>query len=101
MARGEPNHLLAMHVSGKKWQGGSLAQYRPHVELIRCGFYKFAILCQNLLCLVERENDQPGQDFRTHPMKFEFELGDNSKVTATASNCPKQVGVFVFAGLEV
>jgi len=34
-------------------------------------------------------------------MKFEFELGDNSKVTATASNCPKQVGVFVFAGLEV
>ena len=34
-------------------------------------------------------------------MKVELEFGDNPKVTAAASNCPKQVGVFVFAGLEV
>jgi hypothetical protein len=86
-----------MHVSGKKWQGGSLAQYSPHIELFRCGFYKFAIPCQHLLCLIERENDQPSQDFRTHFVKFEFELGDYRKVTAAASKCPKEVGVFVFA----
>jgi hypothetical protein len=33
-------------------------------------------------------------------VKLEFELGDNRKVTAAASNCPKQVGVFVFAGSD-
>jgi hypothetical protein len=38
---------------------------------------------------MERENDQSGQYFSTHPMKFEFELGDNAKVTATASNCAR------------
>ena len=43
----------------------------------------------SLFCLMERENDQSGQYFSTHPMKFEFELGDNPKVTATASNCPR------------
>ena len=57
-------------------------------------------LCQHLLRLVEWENDQPGQDFRTHRMKVEFELGDNPKVTAASSNCPKQVGIFVFADLD-
>src|ERR1700704_826554 len=96
----EQDHLLAMHISGKKWHGRSLTQSSPHVELLRCGFYKFAILCQHLFCLVERENDQPAQDFRTQLMKFKFELGNNRKVTATAANCPKQVGVFVFAGSD-
>jgi hypothetical protein len=33
-------------------------------------------------------------------MKFEFELGDNPKVTAAASNCPEQVSVFVFASSD-
>src|ERR1700722_12462115 len=33
-------------------------------------------------------------------MKLEFELGDNGKVTASPSNCPKQVGVFIFAGSD-
>jgi hypothetical protein len=70
------------------------------ISHFRCGFYKFAILCQHLLCLIERENYQPGQDFRTDPMKREFELGDNRKVTSAASNCPKQVGVFVLAGSD-
>src|SRR5262245_20684360 len=55
----EHKHLLAMHVFGKKWQGGSFAQESPHVELFRCGFYKFAILSKHMLRLVERENDQP------------------------------------------
>ena len=27
------------------------------LSFLRCGFYKFAILCQHLLCLIEREND--------------------------------------------
>jgi hypothetical protein len=36
---------------------------------------------------MERENDQSGQYFSTHPMKLKCELGDNPKVTATASNC--------------
>jgi hypothetical protein len=34
-------------------------------------------------------------------MKFELELGDNPKVAAAASNCPKQVGVFRFAGSDL
>ena len=33
-------------------------------------------------------------------MKLEFELGDNGKVTASASNCPKQVGVLIFAASD-
>ena len=31
-------------------------------------------------------------------MKVEFELGDNREVAATATNCPKQIRVFIFAG---
>src|SRR2546423_6566452 len=56
----EHHHLLAMRVCGKKGQGGSLAQDSPHVEFLRGGCYKFAVLRQHLLCLLERENDQPG-----------------------------------------
>jgi hypothetical protein len=96
----EEDYLRAMRIFGKKWKRGSLADDGPHVELLRCGFYKLSILCQHLLGLIERVNDQPTQDFRTYFMKLEFELGDNGKVTASASNCPKQVGVFIFAGSD-
>ncbi len=34
-------------------------------------------------------------------MKLEFGLRDNVKVTASASNFPKQVGVFIFAGSDL
>src|SRR5262249_10561308 len=91
------DHLLAVDLLGKKRQRRRLTQDRPHVKLLRRGLNKFAVLCQHLLCLIERENDQPGQNFRPHLMKFEFELGDNPKIAATTSKRPKQVGVFVFA----
>src|SRR5262245_10546093 len=55
----EHNHLLAMHVFWKKWQGGGLAQESPHIELFGCRSNEFAILTKHLLCLVERKNDQP------------------------------------------
>jgi hypothetical protein len=55
----EEDYLHAMRIFGKKWKRGSLADGGPHVELLRCGFYKLSILCQHLLGLIERVNDQP------------------------------------------
>jgi len=45
----EEDYLRAMRIFGKKWKLGSLADGGPHVELLRCGFYKLSILCQHLL----------------------------------------------------
>ena len=50
----EEDYLRAMRIFGKKWKLGSLADGGPHVELLRCGFYKLSILCQHLLGLIER-----------------------------------------------
>jgi hypothetical protein len=44
--------------------------------------------------------DGTGQVFRTHRMKFEFELSNYCKVTTATSNCPEQVGVFAFASSD-
>ena len=53
-------------------------------------------LVKDLLCLVERKNDQAGDDFRTHGEKLEFELGDDTKISSAAANRPEKIRIFVF-----
>ena len=59
-------------------------------------FTNWRYLVKDLLGLVERKNDQAGDDFRTHGEKLEFELGDNAKIPPAAANRPEKIRIFVF-----
>src|SRR4029453_6426244 len=81
-----------------KGQWRRLAQHCPDIELLGRRIYKLTILGQYLLCLVERKNDQAGDDLGSHREKSEFELGDDTKISAAAANRPEKIPVFAFTG---
>src|SRR5712691_8827717 len=89
----EHDDFFSVDFGGQKWQGWSLSQHYPNVQVIWNIFNELTVLLQDRLGLVERENNQSAEHSGSNQMQLKLEGGDNAKVPTTTSDAPEQVGI--------